>query len=180
MMRDPVERTVSHWVHFSASGVEMRPLNEALDDLSDDNPLVDASLYHKQLLAYLEHFPLERIHMATMEELAADPTRTMQELFRFLEVDESFDSPRFQNIRHPSSSKRRATAAGRLARRVFGHYRLSQLRQRAPFLDPWLRREPVEKPDLDEALRARLEDRFRDDVAQLRARTGLACPKWSV
>ncbi|MBW2269953.1 MAG: sulfotransferase [Deltaproteobacteria bacterium] len=180
MMRDPVERTVSHWVHFFASGVEMRPLEEALADLSDDNPLIDASLYHKQLQAYLEHFPLERIHVATMEGLSADPTRTMQELFGFLGVDDRFDSPTFHDVRHPSSKKRRATAIGRLARRLVGRYQLNQLRRRAPFLDSWLRRDRVEKPEFPDALRSRLEDRFRDDVAHLRALTGLACPKWSV
>lgn len=179
ILRDPVERIVSQYVHVVAGGREHRPLEAALDRL-EDNPLVDPSLYHAQLQAYLEHLPAQRIHLTTLEELSAEPRKAMGGVFHFLGVDPGFDSPRFGRVHHPSTRKRRATALGRLALRTLGPYHLNRLKRRAGFVDRIVRDERVERPALPDALRRRLEDRLRDDVRALRDRTGLSFEGWSV
>lgn len=179
ILRDPVERIVSHYVHVVASGKESRPLEDALDRL-EDNSLVDPSLYHAQLQEYLAWFPLSRIHVTTLEALSAEPRKEMATLFRFLGVDPGFDSPDFECVYHPSQRKRRATALGRLALRTFGPHATNRVRRMAGFVDPLLRGEPVPRPAVPDALRRRLEDRLRDDVRALRELTGLALDGWSV
>jgi hypothetical protein len=179
ILRDPVERIVSHYVHLVAARKESRPLEEALDEL-DHNPLVDPSLYHAQLGAYLAHFPSSRIHLTSLEELAASPRATMAALFRFLGVDPTFDSPDFARVHHPSHRKRRATPLGRVALRSLGAWRVNRVRRRAKVVDRVLRAGPVERPVLADGLRHRLEDRLREDVRDLRRLTGRPFEAWSL
>ncbi|MCK5439216.1 MAG: sulfotransferase [Gemmatimonadetes bacterium] len=179
ILRDPVERVVSHYVHEWASRVEKRTLEDALDDIEHSH-FVEPSLYHKQLSAYLECYPLSQIHVTTLEQLKAHSERTMRGIFDFLNVETSFVSPRFQRVEHPSSRKRRVTAVGQFARRKLGRHRVQRLRNRVSIDGLLYEAEPVSRPTLSDHMRQRLEDRLRDDVRELRALTGLAFDGWSL
>jgi hypothetical protein len=179
ILRDPIERLVSHYVHQWATRVEVRTFEDALDNL-EDNRFVDPSLYHRQLSAFLEFYPLSQIHVATLEQLKTHPKRTMRGIFDFLNVETSFVSPRFQRVEHPSSRKRRVTAAGQLARKTLGRHRVQRLRNRVPLDGLLYEAEPVSRPTPSDHLRQRLEDRLRNDVRELRALTGLAFDGWSL
>jgi hypothetical protein len=85
LVRDPIERAASQWHHHRRDGDERRPLEAAL--LDPDSHYLQRSRYFERLLPYLGHFPVERIHVAVMEELVADPHATLRQLFRFLDVD---------------------------------------------------------------------------------------------
>lgn len=62
LVRDPIERTVSHYHHRVANGGERRPLREALSDLSDPySPCICPSRYASQLDLYLRYFSQDRI-----------------------------------------------------------------------------------------------------------------------
>jgi hypothetical protein len=178
IVRDPLDRLCSHWRHLVAAGRESRPLERCLEDL-EGNPLVDPSLYRFQLDAYLRHFPLERIHLTTLDALRKDPDTTMREIFSFLAVDPGFTSPRFQNPIHVSDRRGRVRLWARPLQRQRKR-RLGRLRAR-PLLGPLLfSAKPVPRPVVSDALRRRLADRFRDDVAGLRELTGQAFSDWSL
>ncbi len=179
ILRDPVERIISHYVHTWASRVEARTFEDALDDL-ENNHLVEPSLYYKQLSVFLEFYPLSQIHVTTLERLEAHPERTMRKLFEFLGVESSFVSPRFQRVEHPSSRKRRVTVLGQFARNKLGRHRVERARKRWLIDRLLYEAEPVVRPTLSDGMRQRLEDRLRDDVRELRALTGLALDEWSL
>ncbi len=62
LVRDPIDRTMSHYHHLVADGGERRSLEEIFNDLSDPRtPCICASLYALQLELYLRDFPQERI-----------------------------------------------------------------------------------------------------------------------
>jgi hypothetical protein len=179
ILRDPVERVVSHYVHEWASRVEKRALEDALDDIEHSH-FVEPSLYHRQLSAYLEFYPRSQIHVTTLEQLNAHPERTMHEVFDFLNVETSFVSPHFQRVEHSSSRKRRVTAVGQLARKKLGRHRVQRLCNRVSIDGLLYEAEPVSRPTLSDRMRQRLEERLRDDVRELRALTGLAFNGWSL
>ena len=104
MVRDPVERTISHHNHLVASLGERRSLAEALGDLSDPrSPAICASLYGLQLELYLRQFPTGQVMVVDQADLFADRRDTVRRVFGFLGVDDSFDSARFGWMRLPRS-----------------------------------------------------------------------------
>ncbi|MEJ2152248.1 MAG: sulfotransferase [Gemmatimonadota bacterium] len=179
ILRDPVERIISHYVHTWASRVEARRFEDALDDL-ENNRFVEPSLYFEQLSAFLEYYPLSQIHVTTLERLKSHPENTMRAVFRFLGVQSSFASPDFGQVQHSSRKKRRVTRVGQLARQQLGRHRVQRLRKTFPIDGLLYQAEPVPRPILHDRLRHRLEERLVDDVRDLRALTGLAFEEWSL
>lgn len=182
ILRDPIERIISHYLHNVADGRERRTLGEALENLDDNNKYFCRSQYHRQLEQYLAHYPAARIHITTREELYAARLPTLRKVFRFLDVDESFHCDGFANLRHQSSYKRRKTPTGeRLAR--------TSLMRRFAALPPEWRwhfdkliyypfSRKIERPVIDENLRRRLVDNLKDDVDRLRQHTGRDFAEW--
>jgi hypothetical protein len=87
IMRDPVDRSISHYWHRVRWWGERRPILTALHS----EPLyVDVSHYARQLREYLQHVDRERIYVLTHEALIADPVNQLSRLYAWLKVDPSF------------------------------------------------------------------------------------------
>jgi hypothetical protein len=90
IMRDPVERTISHywwrvWLEGEARDIRTAILNDPF--------YRDVSNYVLQLEPYLELFRRDQLKMLTLEELNADPGRTLRDIFAWLGVDSAFTPP---------------------------------------------------------------------------------------
>jgi hypothetical protein len=182
LVRDPIERIVSAYLGAYAAGREEGPLTRALRPL-EGNPYVCDSSYHMQLEQFLRHYPSERILVISGEELARERRATLRAVFGFLGVDPSFDSPRFDEIRNPSSELRRIVGPrwmsmnmrpkpiGRLPWRV-------RARARRILYGPFSRR--VERPEMEPELRDEVAEHLKPDVNRLRRLTGRAFPEWSI
>lgn len=183
ILRDPIERLVSAYVHRYSEQKEHRPLEEALREL-EGNSLVEGSSYFFQLQQFVPFFPPAQILILVLEELRADRRRVLSEVFEFLGVDSSFDSPGFDVIKHRSRFKRRKGRIG-MALWRFSHTRVARV------LPPDARREigkvlyrpfskEIEPPRMSDATRARLRECLLPDVERLRAHTGKAFSEWSL
>jgi hypothetical protein len=84
IMRDPVERAMSHYWHFVNDGREDLPPLEAVQRKED---YIARSDYARQLRPYIETFGRDRLHALTLEELDRDPQTAMRALFTWLGVD---------------------------------------------------------------------------------------------
>ncbi len=95
MLRDPVERTFSHYLMrfrtggFAAEGGAVIPqdsdIRQYFSDLSHD--IVQWSQYSRYLKQWLELFPPEQMTVVRLSDLQHDPAETMRRLFDFLGVD---------------------------------------------------------------------------------------------
>jgi hypothetical protein len=86
ILRDPIERTISHYWHRVRWWGERRPLLEAV---RAEPHYTDVSDYARQLDAYLEHVPWSRIYVLTFETLIADPFE-LSRLYAWLGIDPAF------------------------------------------------------------------------------------------
>lgn len=84
VMRDPVERTISHYWHMVRHHAEHRPVAEAV---RRDQQYVAVSHYAMQLRPFLERFGRNRVAVLTHERLIADPPAVMRGVYAWLGVD---------------------------------------------------------------------------------------------
>ena len=103
MVRDPIKRILSHWVHATGAGYETGDLVEVLSN--PDTSYINRSKYWMQLQPYLELFDREQIEVITQEELQGEREETMRKAFAFAGVDESFTSEQFDREWEKSSAK---------------------------------------------------------------------------
>ena len=174
MVRDPIDRMLSHYLHNLGGGYDDRTLADAFAD--PESAYVTRSRYFFQLEPYLEEFGPERIEIVGREELKRDRPATMRRVFAFLGVDPGFSSEQFEREWETGTAKRR----GRFrlmdrAVRLPGLRAVDRNFDRLPESLRWLAERVVHdpgssaapKPELPPPLRQQLADLFRDDVARL-------------
>jgi len=179
MVRDPIDRMLSHYLHNVGGGYEERALTDAFAD--PEGAYVRRSLYSFQLEPYLEEFGRERIEVVTREELKRDRPGTMRRVFAFLGVDPGFTSKRFEREWETGTAK----GGGRFrlmdrAVRLPGLRALDRNFDRLPESLRWLVERIVHdpdagaalKPEIPPSLRGQLSNLFRDDVARLEGGVG--------
>jgi hypothetical protein len=179
MVRDPIDRMLSHYLHNVGGGYEERTLAEALSD--PEGSYVARSRYAYQLQPYLETFGPEPIEIVTREELKRDRQATMRRIFAFLGVDPEFGSPQFEREWETGTAK-----TGARFRVMDKAVRLPVLRaldrnfDRLPESLRWLVERlvhdpaagEVAKPEVPVELRKRLEELLTEDLEGLAELTG--------
>ena len=186
LVRDPIERTLAHYLQRAASQGDTRPIEEALGDVSDPhNRYTCASRYATQLEQYLPHFSLSSMLVVDQADLRERRSRTLSEIFSFLLVDPLFSSPEFESEPNPSKDKR---AYGGRAARLRSRLASSGAARAVPpaFRAPAARlarralSRPLAPPVLAPARREELAAVLGGEAERLRALTGKSFPSWSV
>lgn len=141
LLRDPIDRMRSNYVHRYLTGHERRPATEALVPGSG---YLDTSLYGKQLAAFREYFPPEQILVVLNEDLRDDPGRVLTEIEAFLGL---------AHHEFPDLGRRDHDSSARRIDRGFA----SRLRQH-PKLVLWVREH------LPRSVRSKITRRMTDEV----------------
>jgi Sulfotransferase family len=84
LMRDPIERTISHYWHMVRHHTERRSMLEAI---KSDLQYLDVSHYAMQLAPYIDQFGPDRVAILSFEQLTQDPLGAMRPLYEWLDVD---------------------------------------------------------------------------------------------
>jgi hypothetical protein len=180
MVRDPVERILSHYLHNVGGGYEHRPMAEAL--LAPGSAYVARSRYAMQVRPYLDRFGAERVLVVDNADLAARREETVRRVFEYCGVDPTFTSEQFE--REWETGSARATEGGfRLmdrAVRLPGLRALDRNFDRLPESLRWMVEKVVHdpgkgaapKPQLPAEVEERLAEELRPDIAELEQLTG--------
>ena len=123
-------------------------------------------MYAMQYERFLEHFPKEQILVMQQSELRDKRLETLRTMFEFIGVDPDFQHPRFEQERHQTSGKTRATRLAvrleKLGRSKRGRMLPSNfwlvLDDRLPL------RKTIERPDVAAALPAETLEALRADA----------------
>jgi len=83
VLRNPVRRAFSHYLHQRRYGFTTAPLVEAVLDYPE---IVDASRYALQLERWFEHFSREQVLVLFQEDLSAAPDRFVSAICKHLEL----------------------------------------------------------------------------------------------
>jgi len=96
ILRNPIDRAFSHYLHFVRDGRETLSFEEALKEEGRRRALnwewawyyKDVGFYYNQVKTYLENFLEVKVYL--YDDLKKDPLNLVQDIYRFLEVDDSF------------------------------------------------------------------------------------------
>lgn len=105
MVRDPLERIVSAYIHNVSEGRERKDLFEALTH--QRSTYLVRSAYHRQVARFMKFYPPSQLRVIEQDDLLERRSETLRGLFRFLEVDEHFWDPAYQRLRHQTRNKLR-------------------------------------------------------------------------
>lgn len=185
MVRDPIKRILSHWVHATGAGYETREFEPTLE--LPDTSYIHRSMYWMQLQPYLELFDRTQIEVITQEELGSDRDATMRRAFAFLGVDETFTSEQFDRQWEKSAAKHddKYQFMEKLIK-LPGFRAFDRNFDRLPESMRWMvekvvhnpDKPPAPKPEIPDELMATLKGRFREDVAALTKWAGREFDGW--
>jgi hypothetical protein len=185
LVRDPIDRIVSHYVQQRADG-DRRSFEERMSEYDQpENSIVCPSRYATQVERYLALFPASRLLVVDQHELRYNRRAALRRIFAFLEVDQDFWTPEFDQERNVRADKYALTPLGQ---RLF-HGVIDPAGRRLawrlwPELRPRVRRAFSEeltcRPIVDGELREKLATLLRPEVDRLRELTGERFASWSL
>lgn len=187
LVRDPIDRIVSHFTHNEAHGREMRSFDEVFSGELEQNHYVICSRYFMQLEQYLKFYSEEQILVLQSEQLRINRHRTLRRIFEFVHVDPTFHVPEHEGEAHNSSHKRVATPAVRRIQRTARKSRFVQeVMDVLPegltdYLQSGYRRffkKPAVRPNVPKLIEEQLIDHLREDADALREYTGMTFSEW--
>lgn len=123
VVRHPLERIESQWMHGVHAGWHSADFGRALDDPG----LIDPSRYWRQIQAYRDFFPDVRILVLFFDDFKADPLAVMSRCWDFLGVDRSFVPADAGQARNASASLESETPLLATLRRIPHGRRLAHL-----------------------------------------------------
>jgi hypothetical protein len=181
ILRDPIQRIISEYLHTYSLGRENRSLDEAVKDL-ESSRYICRSQYYMQLEQYLPFFPKSSFYIMMAEDLSNRTEETLQKLFKFLGVDDSFCDRRFSEIKHITTNRRRKNAVGEWLAKTPVVEALEKLpfdlreKVKAMLFFPFS--EKIKRPTIEPSLQAKLIEYLKPDTNRLREFTGLSFDDW--
>lgn len=181
ILREPVERSFSHYLYMIRSGRTRVPFEQALRDHPE---LVRNSLYARHLAPYLELFGRERLGVFWFDELQRDPERLARRICAFLDLPWREGLEVHRKVR--AAAQPRSFVLARLAKRGANLARQAGLaglvgRVKHSALADLLYRTypPQAMPQVAPHTRAALQQEFAPDLARLARLLPGPRPAWT-
>ncbi|WP_158222416.1 sulfotransferase domain-containing protein [Tamilnaduibacter salinus] len=181
VVRNPLERYISHFLQRTKAGLETRSFDETFENLENE-PCAWQGRYYYQLSQYMQFFPKDQLLVISFDEIKSDTQSVIQKLYRFLDVPEIKPETSSEKVHNASGKVYRKNAFG-LA--VLGFYRRYVEQKNLPFRFKKLFKDianwggkPVEKPRLTTDQKKLLIDFYRDDNRQLEEEFGVRTSQW--
>lgn len=170
LVRDPIDRMVSAYLHNKHKGRVDGDLAETITE--PGGSYLRRSRYHKQVQRFMQHYPRSSLMIVDQADLLDRRQETLSQVFRFLEVDDSFWTPRYGLLRHESVRLARPSLA-RVTELVSPELASRVSSRSAGSPTPG-------RPLVDEELREALTARLKTDADRFREFTGRDFSHWSV
>jgi hypothetical protein len=176
VVRNPVNRIRSQYVHNVANKGERRRIGVAVRDNPD---YIDFSRHAHQLELFLEHYPRSALLVLSSERLHTEREATLKDVFQFIGVDPDVAIPNLHKEFNRGADKRRIPAVIEYPRLWLNRIGVAQL-----FPESWRdwswRASKLGRirAAVDDELAAWIWDQLADDLARLRGIVGPDFPLW--
>ena len=202
ILRHPVERAISGYFHYMASGmIPVAPVETGMRRILDGDyqgypraaEIVEFGFYGKQLRQFEQFFPRDRFHVTLFDDIKRDAQEVLGQVFQFLQVDPTFAPESIHNRPMAASysmTRTRLTTALASCYRTWSPDGRYSRNRRGPLATPlrllnisldrylWSRLFQARRPALSEPLAAELADTYRTDITALEAWLGRSLAAW--
>jgi hypothetical protein len=168
VLREPIERIVSHYRHALRAGWEKAPLEQAIEC---DPQYVYVSSYAMQAEQYLDWFDRSQLMIVRADDLRLDRGATIERIYAFIGADPSWRPSALEAELHGAGSDPTRRSGIALLDRVPGR-RAARWLVPPPLRRAYHRASALDHPDrlaLSAEARRRLIDRLRPDLVRLGA-----------
>lgn len=193
ILRNPINRAYSHYRMAVRRGVEKGSFEECVETLikrggaTDDKVDLERNFiqfgeYGRIFLNYLKYFSKSNVKIIFMEDLAEKPIKTMQSIFKFLNIKDNFNYEIINKKYHRSGEKKFPNLEKIIMRskRYFKVFLPFKLRRK---LMLWFETEfnvrPVKEPQVKKETRLLLADYYKDDIVLFEKLFGIKSP-WNI
>lgn len=175
ILRDPAARAFSHFMFHVRNGREeatdfaaaLATEGDRIRDHQHFGHYQNRGFYARQLREYFDVFPRESIRVHLYDDLAARPLWVVQDIYRFLGVDATFE-PDVSIRRNPSGLPRRGWLHHLLVKRNPVKRRVQPVLPRSLYrLATRIRDRNLIRQELGADIRRELVETFRPDIADL-------------
>ncbi len=173
LVRNPIDRIVSHYRWQVYHMGETRSFNEVM---KAPRWYVMVSSYYQQLEQYLKHFPESRILILRFKNLVRQRTDTIQRVFRFVGVNDTFYHEDFELAHNQSKDRMVLNPLGRAVAQNAAYQRL--LRDEVLQHPQQYLYQPVKKPTVTPEIREKLLEKLMPDIMKLESFTGWNLGDW--
>ena len=174
ILRNPVERAYSEYMHFVRDGHESLDFMEALDAEEERiangwamGRYVDRGFYAEQLERYLGRFDDEQLHVILHDDFVQDTQRVMRELFAFVGVDPTFEPALDRRVNKSGVPKRQWLHAMLTAAQPLRDAVRPLIPEAVVDRVLALKNQNLEKPPMPDEARDRLIETYQSDVRRL-------------
>lgn len=182
IVRDPIERAISHYLHDRIRGREQRSIEEALTARSK-NIYVTYSCYRLQLTQYLNCYPLESIFILETQNLRDQRLTTLRAVADFLGIKGVFNEKALNQLHNQTSEIKTKTQVGAWLLRTGIPDRAYRIIP-APLWrlgKKWTQsQQAVRRPVLSHQLRRTLRGYLQNDIDAFRQVTGKSFDGWQL
>jgi hypothetical protein len=181
VLRDPINRFISHYLHRVDRGVEERNIEDIIKNHKNDFLLTQGK-YYLQIKQYLKYFHKDSILLLTIEDLKNSPNETVKNIYKFLNVDDSF-SKKQKLFRHNVNKKiTRKNIFGRFILKIY-HNNVEQVAFPYSFKKIFLilaeiGAKEIAIPTLSKTSISTLKEYYCNDIKELKALTKLNFNEW--
>lgn len=170
VVRDPIERIISHYIHNLSAGRTKLKLNAFVENMKPDSHYLNTSRYYQQISEYLRYYDKNNILIISTENLKNQRQKTLQSVFDFLHVEPTFYDDQYNQVKHKSAEKLIYNKFGKWV----GKTRLIwRYKNKIPFTGKKIQIESLS----DENLK-RLQDFLNDDIEKFKIFTNCEFPEW--
>ena len=173
VVRNPVDRAISALVHtIKTNRVPfLRPIDRLFEDQHREilKPwgILEKGLYARQIGAYLELIPRDRLKILVFEQdILGKPRETLEAVCEYLDVDPGFQFEELGKKRNESPMTRRSLHRARMKHRK---WRLAE---------PWSKVFPDQPVSVGTETRQKLSAYYRDENQLLGDLLGRSLPEW--
>jgi len=183
VVRDPIQRIISHYMHNVYADAEDRSLENILKDEGHESLYVYFSLYYLQIEKYLEYFSENQFMIICSEDLRENNKRKtiLKEIFRFLDVDATVQSTKFNEVKYETTKKGKKKGIAKWVSTLPFYETFVDISP--TFLRAFYIRlftEKLKPPILSDSLRDKLVNIIAPDTEKLRRFTGDDFASWSL
>jgi hypothetical protein len=163
-LRNPVDRAYSNYLMGLRNGVETRPAHRFF---AESRARLQTMSYYNSLKIWYELFPRDQIKIVMYEELRRNGVRVMQEIYRYLGVDEHFAPD--VSVQHNTGGVPKSQARQKMVNflRRYRYLRTYIPQSLRTQFSKFARGNLAPTPSMSPEVRQLLTDLYRDDVQHL-------------